>query len=141
MPKLWAETMDSHRRQVNDAILDATAELVAEQGPLGVSMSGIAERTGIGRATLYKYFPDVQSILVSWHARDFTGHLERLRALSTAKGLTLQDVAHFVFAQRRHHAHGKGGDVLGPLAHTLAGAQRVPEGPVQAEIIGILTAL
>lgn len=78
MPKLWTETIDEHRREVCDAILDATAGLVTEHGPLGVTMSKVAERAGIGRATLYKYFPDVESILHAWHTRQITGHLEQL---------------------------------------------------------------
>lgn len=41
-------------------------------------MSEIAEKTGIGRATLYKYFPDVESILAEWHRRHIEHHLEHL---------------------------------------------------------------
>ena len=44
---------------MHDAILDTTAALVAEYGLLSVTMSQVAEATGIGRATLYKYFSDV----------------------------------------------------------------------------------
>ncbi|HET7480249.1 MAG TPA: helix-turn-helix domain-containing protein, partial [Rubrobacteraceae bacterium] len=76
MPKLWNETIEAHRRAVHDAILDATAVLVAEHGLLSVTMSRIAEETGIGRATLYKYFPDVEAVLLAWHERHVTGHLE-----------------------------------------------------------------
>ena len=43
-----------------------------------MTMSKIAERTGIGRATLYKYFPDVESILTAWHQRQIRDHLGRL---------------------------------------------------------------
>ncbi len=43
----------AHRRAVRDATLHATAALVAEHGLLSVTMSQIAEATGIGRATLY----------------------------------------------------------------------------------------
>jgi AcrR family transcriptional regulator len=78
VPKLWTETIEAHRREVRDAILDTTAALVAEQGLLSVTMSQIAEETGIGRATLYKYFPDVEAILRAWHERLITGHLEYL---------------------------------------------------------------
>ncbi|RUV80905.1 TetR/AcrR family transcriptional regulator, partial [Mesorhizobium sp. M5C.F.Ca.IN.020.14.1.1] len=78
MPKLWNETIDAHRRAVRDATLDATAALVAERGLLSVTMAKIAEETGIGRATLYKYFRDVEAILVAWHERQVTGHLEHL---------------------------------------------------------------
>jgi len=78
VPKLWNETVEAHRRAVRDATLDATAALVAEHGLAAVTMSQIAETTGIGRATLYKYFPDIESILIAWHDRQVTGHLEQL---------------------------------------------------------------
>ena len=32
VPKLWTETIETHRREVRDAILDTTAALVAEHG-------------------------------------------------------------------------------------------------------------
>jgi AcrR family transcriptional regulator len=78
MPKLWNETIEAHRRAVHDAALDATAALVAEHGPMSVTMSRIARETGIGRATLYKYFSDVEEILLAWHERHVDAHLERL---------------------------------------------------------------
>jgi len=78
MPKLWNETIEAHRREVRDAILDATAALVVEHGLLSVTMSRIAEETGIGRATLYKYFANVEALLVAWHERQVTSHLEQL---------------------------------------------------------------
>jgi AcrR family transcriptional regulator len=78
MPKLWNETIKAHRAAVHDAILDTTATLVGEHGLLSVTMSQIAEATGIGRATLYKYFSDVGTILLAWHERQIAGHLEYL---------------------------------------------------------------
>jgi AcrR family transcriptional regulator len=78
MPKLWTETIQTHRNQVRDAILDTTAALVAERGLLAVTMSQIAEQAGIGRATLYKYFPDIEAILLAWHDQQITAHLAYL---------------------------------------------------------------
>lgn len=78
MPKLWSRTIETHRHDVRQVLLDTTAALVAEQGLRGVTMSQIAERAGIGRATLYKYFPDVESILVAWHERQISEHLKVL---------------------------------------------------------------
>ena len=86
MPKLWKETIEAHRREVGDAILDNTVALVAEHGLRTVTMSQIAEQTGIGRATLYKYFRDVESILLAWHERHVTGHLDQLSELSDQAG-------------------------------------------------------
>jgi AcrR family transcriptional regulator len=78
MPKLWDETIEAHRGQVRDAILDAAAGLAAERGPLNVTMSDIAEEAGIGRATLYKYFSGIEWILHAWHDRQISHHLELL---------------------------------------------------------------
>jgi AcrR family transcriptional regulator len=78
VPKLWTETIETHRREVHAAILDTTAALVAEHGLASVTMSRIAEETGIGRATLYKYFPDVEAILVAWHDQHVDRHLKYL---------------------------------------------------------------
>src|ERR687894_674881 len=78
VPNLWNETIEAHRAAVHDAILDTTAALVAEHGLRSVTMAQIAERTGIGRATLYKYFPDVEAILLAWHERQISQHLEHL---------------------------------------------------------------
>ena len=78
MPKLWNQTIEAHRRDVQEAVVAATARLVAEEGPLSVTMSRIAQESGIGRATLYKYFPDVESILIAWHDRVIAEHVRRL---------------------------------------------------------------
>ena len=86
VPKVWNETIEAHRRAVRDAILDTTAALVAEHGLTSVTMSQIAEETGIGRATLYKYFSDVEAILVTWHERQVTAHLEHLAEVRDQAG-------------------------------------------------------
>ena len=86
MPKLWNETIDAHRRDVQDAILQTTAALVSAHGLQSVTMSQIAEKAGIGRATLYKYFSDVESILVAWHKRHITAHLEHLAEVRDQAG-------------------------------------------------------
>jgi AcrR family transcriptional regulator len=80
VPKLWNETIEAHRAAVREATLDTAAALVAEHGLRSVTMSEIAEQTGIGRATLYKYFPDIEAILSAWHEREIGGHLGQLAA-------------------------------------------------------------
>jgi len=85
MPK-WNETVEAHRVGVRKTIVDTAAALLAKHGPRSVTMSQIAEETGIGRATLYKYFPDVEAILVAWHERHVIGHLQELAALRDGPG-------------------------------------------------------
>ena len=99
---------------MRDAILDATAQLVAEYGLVSVTMSRIATETGIGRATLYKYFPDVGAVLRAWHDRHVTGHLDHLAAVADehasdpARRLqaVLEAYARIIYESRRH-----GGDL------------------------------
>ena len=107
MPKLWTETIEEHRRTVHDATLDATAALVREHGLASVTMSQIAAAAGIGRATLYKYFPDVEAILVAWHDRHITRHLRQLAeardAAATPAGQLEAVLEAFALIQHQHH--------------------------------------
>jgi AcrR family transcriptional regulator len=110
VPKLWEETIDAHRRQVRDAIVDAAAELVQGNGRRSVTMSQIAERAGIGRATLYKYFADIEAILHAWHARQIDGHLRQLAEIRERDGdpgerlrSVLDAYALMTHQNRKHH--------------------------------------
>ncbi len=116
VPRLWNETIEAHRHAVGEAILDATFSLVMEHGLTSVTMSQIAEKTGIGRATLYKYFPDVEAILVAWHQRHLKGQLEHLAELRDQvgdAGERLQAVLEaYALHYREHH-----GTELAALLH------------------------
>jgi AcrR family transcriptional regulator len=112
MPRLWTDTIETHRRTVRDAALEAAAGLVAELGIRSVTMSEIATRTGIGRATLYKYFPDADSILRAWHEREIGRHFDRLveaRDQSDSAPERLRSVLHgyaLIAHQSRGHQEG-----------------------------------
>jgi AcrR family transcriptional regulator len=118
VPKLWDSTVEEHRKTVHTAILDTTAALVGEHG-LAVNMSQIAQHVGIGRATLYKYFPDVEAILVAWHERQVTEHLDQLAQAAAATedaGERLQAVLSTYLALSstgRDHGVHAGGELLG----------------------------
>lgn len=111
VPKLWSETIEQHRLEVRETVLDTAAALVVEHGLRSVTMSQIAADSGIARATLYKYFPDVESILLAWHDRQITQHLEHLatvRDRSTEPDERLRAVldayALIVGQSRGHHS-------------------------------------
>ncbi len=129
MPKLWNDTIRAHRREVREAILDTAAALVSARGLLAVTMSQIASEAGIGRATLYKYFPDVESILVEWHERQIARHLEQLAGVRESAGdpgERLEAVLEaFAFISRESHGHHDGD--LAALLHRgehVAGAEQ-----------------
>src|SRR5215210_4011579 len=74
-------------------------------------MSQIAEETGIGRATLYKYFSGLEPILIAWHERHVAEHLEHLTKLRDQPGepaARLEAVLH-AYAQIsfERHRHGR----------------------------------
>jgi AcrR family transcriptional regulator len=82
-------------------------------------MSQIAEETGIGRATLYKYFPDVEAILRAWHARQIDRHLAQLaeardQAASPAERL---EAVLSAYASIAHESHGHNDAELAALLH------------------------
>jgi AcrR family transcriptional regulator len=108
VPKLWNSTIEEHRRSVHAAIIGATVELVDRHGLAGVTMSQIAQATGIGRATLYKYFPDVASIMVAWHERQIADHLEHLAAVRDHGGSPIHRLEAVLraFALITHERHG-----------------------------------
>ena len=108
MPKVWGETIEAHRREVSDAILDTTAALVNELGITAVSMSQIAERTGIGRATLYKYFSSVEAILNAWHERQVRTHLAQLAGVAAEGGRAIDRLTSvmqtYALIEHEHHS-------------------------------------
>jgi AcrR family transcriptional regulator len=108
VPKLWSETIEEHRRAIHDATLDTTAELVREHGLAAVTMSQIAAATGIGRATLYKYFPDVEAILMAWHERHIALHLRLLSEARDTAGTPAEQLSAVLeaYALIQHQHHG-----------------------------------
>jgi AcrR family transcriptional regulator len=111
MPKLWTDTVEKHRHAVRAAALDAVGTLIHQSGMSGVSMTRVAEQAGITRATLYKYFADVEALLGAWHERQVHEHLAALTMIrdeTTGPRQRVQSVleayALMVFDRRIHEA-------------------------------------
>jgi AcrR family transcriptional regulator len=129
VPKIWNETIEAHRREVRDATLDTTAALAAKHGLRSLTMSQIAEETGIARATLYKYFPDVEAILLAWHERQISGHLEYLAEVRDQAGDASEQLEAVLegYAFISHESHGRHNTELAAFLHRdeqVAQAQR-----------------
>ena len=130
VPKLWSDTIEAHHRTVDEAILDATWALATERGLLAVTMSAIAEKAGIGRATLYKHFPDTEAILRAHHQRHVTAHLAQLAQLRDGigdAGERLRAVLE-AYALICHHRGTHGTDELSALLHRGADVARAEQG-------------
>jgi len=125
VPRLWNKTIAAHRREVRDALLETTAALVARHGLRSVTMLQIAEETGIGRATLYKYFPDVEAILAAWHERQVSGHLRQLAELRDKASTPREGLAAVL-------------EAYALISHDLAGHTKTKLGKQASEIAALL---
>ena len=63
--------MPTPKKTSRAEILDAAAEMLEAGGVRSVNMLGIAKRVGIKGASLYKYFPDADAVLVALEQRNF----------------------------------------------------------------------
>jgi AcrR family transcriptional regulator len=119
MPKLWSATIDAHHAAVREATLAATGRLVAGHGLHHLTMTHIAEAAGIGRATLYRYFPDLDAVIAAWHERVGRRHNELLAAAHQTGGdprTRLQAVAHAYALMRYETREGEAAE-LAALVH------------------------
>ena len=60
----WEQARLNHRAQQGEAIAGAALSLLLEHGASGLTMAAIAESADISRQTLYRYYPDVDAVLV-----------------------------------------------------------------------------
>lgn len=117
--------------------MDTTWALVTEHGLASVTMTRIAEEAGIGRATLYKYFPDIEAILAAWHQRHVAEHLDHLGALRDQAGGPNErlEAVLAAFARIAHH-RGQQDAALVALLHRGEQAERA-----QRQLIELIRAL
>ena len=52
-------------RQTRERIVEAAVDLHGSVGPARTTVSGVAERAGVQRATVYRHFPDEESLFVA----------------------------------------------------------------------------
>jgi AcrR family transcriptional regulator len=84
------------RRRLKEA---ATAEF-AERGPDGTTMARIAERAGINKERLYKYFGDKQALFETV----LCDELEKLAGAATPTPLALEDIGEWAGRTFDYHA-------------------------------------
>ncbi|QNP74248.1 TetR/AcrR family transcriptional regulator C-terminal ligand-binding domain-containing protein [Streptomyces roseirectus] len=56
---------DPRARRSRTAALAAAAQLLGEGGPENVTHAAVAARAGVGRATVYRHWPDLRSLLLA----------------------------------------------------------------------------
>lgn len=112
MPKISAPTLQKHRAETVDRLLDAWGELVMERGFDAVSLADVASEAGLARTAIYNYFPDREAILFAWTEREVgrtLGELERriAGARSSAEKLRIFVESQLMEFRTRHLPPGK----------------------------------
>ncbi|MDA8063239.1 MAG: TetR/AcrR family transcriptional regulator [Actinomycetota bacterium] len=72
--------LDEHRAAQRERILEVALELLEDKGMAVLTMSSLAARAGMSRATLYHYFPDVDAVLAAWVGREMERSLDAMLA-------------------------------------------------------------
>lgn len=135
MPKTWDETLEGHREAVRQAVMGAALALASERGFQKVSMSNVAARAGITRATLYKYFGDVDAIFEEWHQATLRHHLAHFAEIAAGDGdpaLKLAEILEtYALTVFRHH-----GTRFASMLHRQDHARRA-----EARLVGLIEKL
>lgn len=112
-PSIWSDSLTSHKQRQRQHIVQAAAQLIADRGAGDLTMSALARRAGVARATLYHYFPDVERVMaavVTEQAARFRSDLDRKLSgvVNSRERLTCYVLTVHQWAQlRAHHPRGK----------------------------------
>jgi AcrR family transcriptional regulator len=114
-----ATAIEAHRRHVREAILDATAALVTDDGLPAVTLPRIAEKAGMGLARLRTYFADLDAVLRAWHDRQLGNHLSYLDGIRDQPGdpVGRLDAVLRAYAVIAHQTHEHHASALGASLH------------------------
>lgn len=86
MPRITGPSIAEHVAAQEAAVVDAARRLFAERGVAAVSLGDIAAAVGLGRTSLYRYFPTKAHILQRWFDLEMDPLLERSREVASAPG-------------------------------------------------------
>lgn len=78
MPKVEGGSISAHRQATTERIFDAFGELIYTQGYDHVSLADVAAAAGISRTAIYNYFPDKESLIVTYTVRETAGYVSHL---------------------------------------------------------------
>ncbi|WGL51691.1 TetR/AcrR family transcriptional regulator [Nocardioides sp. BP30] len=81
MPRIEAENLPAHRKQVHERVFRAFAELMAERSYDAITMAHLAERAGLGRTAIYHHFHDKEAVVVAYATHETDRYIDGLRDL------------------------------------------------------------
>src|ERR671924_2341262 len=76
--------------EARSAILRAARELLKEGGPAAVTMEGVAARAGVGKPTVYRWWPDRSAVAMAALMESDAPDATERRTRSSIQALKLQ---------------------------------------------------
>jgi AcrR family transcriptional regulator len=112
VPKISAATLQEHRAETIDRLLDSWGELVMAKGFDTVTLADVAAQVGLARTAIYNYFPDREALLFAWTDREVQRTVEQLEQELSQVDSYAEKLRVFVRSQliefgRRHLPPGK----------------------------------
>ncbi|MBM7517724.1 TetR/AcrR family transcriptional regulator [Nocardioides nitrophenolicus] len=90
MPRITGASIAEHVAAQEAAVVAAAQRLFAERGVAAVTLGDIAAEVGLGRTSLYRYFPTKGHILQVWFDREMDPLLARAEAVVAEHGATVE---------------------------------------------------
>lgn len=111
MPRLSAKMKELLEKTMRDDIIDASVEIIIEDGVDGLTTDKLSSRINVSRGTLYNYFKSKDDIVKSVCERNFKGFLNEIDDIAQgemAEDVKLLKIAEYMIndfsRQRRLHA-------------------------------------
>jgi AcrR family transcriptional regulator len=105
------EPSSSDQRSVDDAILDAAADLVVHLGVRRTQLAEIARRAGVSRPTVYRRWPDVRAVIGALLTREVLATVAQVQGAADDRESFVAGVVEVAVRLRDH-------PVLGALLHS-----------------------
>ncbi len=106
-------------KQAHEAIIAATLELIEEKGYLRLSIEGIATRAGVGKQTIYRWWPSKAALIIEAYSQKVTSNFQSPDNGSLQ--LDLEELLITIFARIRIPPSSK------VMTGLIAEAQTAPE--------------
>ena len=137
-PLARKKPLQARSRATVEAILEAAARVLVEEGFERTTTNRVADVAGVSIGSLYQYFPNKESLLTELAERHMEAMLGQLAQMAEAlAGATLEDAVR-VYVRAMLAAHAVDPElhrVLTEQVPAIAGLDRVREIQAEAEVI------
>lgn len=80
MPKISGKNLSEHRERTREALFAALSGLMAAKGFDAISMSDLANESGIGRTAIYNHFSDKEELLLAYIEFEVNAYMDHINS-------------------------------------------------------------